>query len=88
VHAHFLGLEYRYTAVVGVNDRALPNSAAATPQKLDRLQHEAALAAEAACCSPPCTRARDSLYVSWTGQPCPFLVGPRAGRSRHSLLDP
>ncbi|MEU0987104.1 hypothetical protein [Streptomyces sp. NPDC005953] len=37
VHAHFLGLEYRYTAIVGVNDRALPNSSAATPQKLDRL---------------------------------------------------
>lgn len=33
-----------------------------------------------------CTRARDSLYVSWTGQTCPLLVGPRAGRSRHSLL--
>ncbi|GGS05478.1 hypothetical protein GCM10010284_43300 [Streptomyces rubiginosohelvolus] len=53
VHAHLLGLEYRYTAVVGVNDLALPNPSAATPQKLDQPEHEAALAAEAACCSPP-----------------------------------
>ncbi|MFI2369376.1 hypothetical protein [Streptomyces sp. NPDC018833] len=42
----FKGLEYRSTAVVGVNDRALPNPSATTPQELDRLQHEAALAAE------------------------------------------
>ena len=70
----FKGLEYRYTAVVGVNDAALPNPSAITPEDVDQLQHEADLAAERCLLFVACTRARDGLYVSWTGQPSPFLV--------------
>ncbi len=70
----FKGLEYRHTAVIGVNDRALPNPSAVTPQEIDRLQHEADLAAERCLLFVACTRARDSLYISWSGQPSPFLV--------------
>ncbi|WP_404868242.1 UvrD-helicase domain-containing protein [Kitasatospora griseola] len=75
----FKGLEYRHTAVVGVNDRALPNPSAITPEEIDRLQHEADLAAERCLLFVACTRARDSLYVSWTGQPSPFLVDAGCG---------
>ncbi|MFJ8438995.1 UvrD-helicase domain-containing protein [Kitasatospora griseola] len=75
----FKGLEYRHTAVIGVNDRALPNPSAITPQEIDRLQHEADLAAERCLLFVACTRARDSLYVSWAGQPSPFLVEAGCG---------
>ncbi|MBQ0995028.1 UvrD-helicase domain-containing protein [Streptomyces sp. RK62] len=75
----FKGLEYRYAAVVGVNDAALPNPSAVTPEDVDRLQHEADLAAERCLLFVACTRARDGLYVSWTGQPSPFLVESGCG---------
>lgn len=75
----FKGLKYRYTAVVGVNDRALPNPSAITPEEVDRLQHEADLAAERCLLFVACTRARDGLYVSWTGQPSPCLVEAGCG---------
>ncbi|GGT04406.1 hypothetical protein GCM10010271_02840 [Streptomyces kurssanovii] len=46
----------------------------ATPQKLDRLQHEAALAAERCLLFGACSQARDSLYASWSGDPSTFLT--------------
>ncbi|GAA1935424.1 ATP-dependent helicase [Streptomyces sodiiphilus] len=78
----FKGLEYRYTAVVGVNDRALPNPSAITPEDVDRMQHEADLAAERCLLFVACTRARDGLYVSWTGRPSPFLVEAGCGTTQ------
>ncbi|GGW09785.1 DNA helicase [Streptomyces capoamus] len=78
MHA-FKGLEYRFTAVVGVNDRALPNPSAVTPEEIDRLQHEADLAAERCLLFVACTRARDGLYVSWAGQPSRFLIEAGCG---------
>lgn len=89
-HAHmhtFKGLEYRYTAVVGVNDRALPNPSAITPEEVDRLHHEADLAAERCLLFVACTRARDSLYVSWAGSRARSWWMQAAGHgSGHSLL--
>lgn len=78
MHA-FNGLEYRHTAVVGVNDRALLNPSAITPEEVDRLQHEADLAAERCLLFVACTRARDGFYVSWAGQPSPFVVDASCG---------
>ncbi|MCJ0871526.1 UvrD-helicase domain-containing protein [Streptomyces sp. AP-93] len=69
----FKGLEYRCVAVVGVHDGALPFPKAVTPMDLDRLQHEADLLAERCLLFVACTRARDGLYVSWSGEPSPFL---------------
>ncbi|WP_455360478.1 UvrD-helicase domain-containing protein [Streptomyces sp. SYSU K21746] len=70
----FKGLEFRCVAVVGVNDGALPYSRAVTPVDVDRLQHETDLMSERCLLFVACTRARDSLYVSWSGQPSRFLM--------------
>ncbi|WP_461110273.1 UvrD-helicase domain-containing protein [Streptomyces calidiresistens] len=72
MHA-FKGLEYRCVAVIGVNEGALPYPRAVTPAEVDRLQHEADLLAERCLLFVACTRARDDLYVSWTGRPSEFL---------------
>ncbi|MFF4571633.1 UvrD-helicase domain-containing protein [Streptomyces sp. NPDC001410] len=68
------GLEFRCVAVTGVNDGALPYPKAVTPVELDRAQHEADLMSERCLLFVACTRARDGLYVSWTGNPSPFLT--------------
>jgi superfamily I DNA/RNA helicase len=70
----FKGLEFRCVAVIGVHDGALPYPGAVTPADVDRLQHEADLMAERCLLFVACTRARDGLYVSWSGEPSPFLV--------------
>jgi hypothetical protein len=70
----FKGLEFRCVAVVGVNDGALPFPKAVTPVEADRLQHDTDLMSERCLLFVACTRARDSLHVSWTGQPSSFLT--------------
>ncbi|MFF1357390.1 UvrD-helicase domain-containing protein [Streptomyces sp. NPDC058297] len=73
MHA-FKGLEFRCVALVGVNDSAIPNPKAITSPDVDLLQHKADLMAERCLLFVACTRARDTLYVSWSGRPSPFLV--------------
>lgn len=63
----FKGLEYCYTTVVGVNDRALRNPSAITPEEVDRLQQEADLAAERCLLFAACTRARGGLSSTSRG---------------------
>ncbi|MGW7042029.1 UvrD-helicase domain-containing protein [Streptomyces avermitilis] len=70
----FKGLEYRCVAVIGATDAALPYPRAITPPDVDRIQHEADLMAERCLLFVACTRARDGLYVSWSGEPSPFLL--------------
>ncbi|GAA2954663.1 hypothetical protein GCM10020227_22120 [Streptomyces flavovirens] len=73
MHA-FKGLEFRCVAVVGVSDGALPCPRAVTAAEVDRLQHDADLLAERCLRFVACTRARDGLYVSWSGEPSEFLA--------------
>ncbi|MEE2038771.1 DEAD/DEAH box helicase [Nocardiopsis sp. CT-R113] len=68
------GLEFRCVAAIGVNDGALPFTKAVTPEEVDPLQHRTDLIAERCLLFVACTRARDHLYVSWTGKPSPFLA--------------
>ncbi|MFJ6912846.1 UvrD-helicase domain-containing protein [Streptomyces sp. NPDC101133] len=75
----FKGLEFRCVAVIGVNDEALPFAKAITPPDVDPKQHETDMMSERCLLFVACTRARDSLYVSWTGQPSPFLVEAGCG---------
>ncbi|MEV8419624.1 UvrD-helicase domain-containing protein [Streptomyces niveus] len=70
----FKGLEFRCVAVIGTHDGAMPYPGAITPVELDRLQHEADVTAERCLLFVACTRARDGLYVSWSGTPSPFLT--------------
>ncbi|MFD7711357.1 UvrD-helicase domain-containing protein [Streptomyces sp. NPDC059786] len=70
----FKGLEFRCVAVIGVNDGALPFARAVTPAEVDDKQHETDLMSERCLLFVACTRARDSLYVSWSGEPSTFLT--------------
>ncbi|MEV0646966.1 UvrD-helicase domain-containing protein [Phytomonospora sp. NPDC050363] len=73
MHA-FKGLEFRSVAVFGASREALPFPKAMTDADIDRVQHEIDLAAERNLLFVACTRARDQLHVSWTGDASPFLV--------------
>ncbi|GAA3357394.1 ATP-dependent helicase [Streptomyces antimycoticus] len=75
------GLEFRCVAVAGVTASAFPFQAAVTPAEVDRLQHVTDLAAERCLLFVACTRAREALYVSYSGRHSEFLDGVReAGR--------
>ncbi|MEU6598339.1 DEAD/DEAH box helicase [Streptomyces flaveolus] len=70
----FKGLEFRCVAVIGVTEDALPFPKAVTPPDLDAKQHETDMMSERCLLFVACTRARDSLYVSWSGKPSRFLA--------------
>ncbi|WP_415840268.1 UvrD-helicase domain-containing protein, partial [Nocardiopsis gilva] len=67
------GLEFRAIAVTGVTADALPQMDHVTSADLDENQHLADLDAQRSLLYVACTRAREALYVSWHGQPSPFL---------------
>ncbi|WP_309052451.1 UvrD-helicase domain-containing protein [Streptomyces sp.] len=69
------GLEFRCVAVVGVTSSVLPFAPQVTPADEDAVQHRSDLLAEHCLLFVACTRARDALAISWSGE-----------RSR--LLDP
>nr|WP_234375794.1 3'-5' exonuclease [Streptomyces sp. CB01373] len=70
----FKGLEFRCVAVIGAGDGALPFPKAITPPEVDPQQHETDMMSERCLLFVACTRPRDSLYVSWSGEPSRFLV--------------
>jgi superfamily I DNA/RNA helicase len=67
------GLEFRCVVVAGATDRALPFDREVTPAEVDRLQHESDLLRQRCVLYVACTRAREALYVSWSGTPSRFL---------------
>jgi superfamily I DNA/RNA helicase len=67
------GMEFRYVAVIGVDAGALPPTAAVTPRAEDPTAHDQDIQPERCLLFVACTRARDSLYVSYTGAPSEFL---------------
>ncbi|MBM9509316.1 UvrD-helicase domain-containing protein [Actinacidiphila acididurans] len=69
------GLEFRCVAVVGVTSSVLPFAPQVTPAEVDPVQHQSDLLAEHCLLFVACTRPRDALAISWSGE-----------RSR--LLDP
>ncbi|MFF3014018.1 UvrD-helicase domain-containing protein [Streptomyces sp. NPDC057939] len=69
------GLEFRCVAVAGVTASAFPFQTAVTPAEVDPLQHATDLAAERCLLFVACTRAREALYVSYSGRPSAFLDG-------------
>ncbi|MFE4307985.1 UvrD-helicase domain-containing protein [Streptomyces sp. NPDC056517] len=71
------GLEFRCVAVAGVTASAFPFQAAVTPAEVDPLQHATDLAAERCLLFVACTRAREALYVSYSGRPSAFLDGAK-----------
>jgi superfamily I DNA/RNA helicase len=73
------GLEFQAVAVIGVEDGTVPAPAALTSAAEDSLVREQDLARERSVLFVACTRARDHLYVSYTGTPSPFLPGEASG---------
>ncbi|MBB4930065.1 superfamily I DNA/RNA helicase [Lipingzhangella halophila] len=67
------GLEFRAVAVFGATAEALPQLDHVTSAELDEHQHQADIDAQRSLLYVACTRARESLYVSWHGEPSPFL---------------
>ncbi|MFW5419954.1 AAA family ATPase [Nocardiopsis sp. CNT-189] len=67
------GLEFRAVAVTGATASALPLMDHVTAPDIDENQHRADLDAQRSLLYVACTRARERLYVSWHGDPSPFL---------------
>lgn len=67
------GLEFRCLAAVGVDADTVPAAAAVTDAAEDPVAHAHDLQRERCLLFVACTRARDWLYVSYTGEPSPFL---------------
>jgi superfamily I DNA/RNA helicase len=67
------GLEFRCVAVLGATASAVPFAREVTPASVDALQHESDLLRERCLLFVACTRAREALAVSWSGEPSPFV---------------
>ncbi|MET8307302.1 UvrD-helicase domain-containing protein [Micromonospora sp. NPDC005173] len=68
------GLEFRCVAVIGATERAVPFAKEVTPPEVDPLQHDCDMLRERCLLFVASTRAREALYVSWSGSPSPFLA--------------
>ncbi|GAB3723370.1 UvrD-helicase domain-containing protein [Nocardiopsis nanhaiensis] len=67
------GLEFRCVAVVGAGAAYMPLESKVTDVSEDPLAHAHDLQRERNLLFVACTRARDTLYVSYSGEPSPFL---------------
>jgi hypothetical protein len=67
------GLEFRAVAVIGAEEGVVPDPGAITTDDGDPLAHTQDLQRERCVLFVACTRARDHLYVSHTGEPSRFL---------------
>jgi superfamily I DNA/RNA helicase len=67
------GLEFQAVAVFGVAEGSVPSPAAITPASEDPIAHAQDLQRERCLLFVACTRARDHLYVSYSGVPSTFL---------------
>ena len=81
------GLEFQAVAVIGVEQGLVPEPAAVTAEDEDPVAHAQDLQRERCALFVACTRARDHLYVSGTGEPSPFLP-PREEDRRPSEEEP
>jgi superfamily I DNA/RNA helicase len=68
------GLEFQAVALFGVAEGNVPAPAAITPAGDDPVAHAQDLQRERCLLFVACTRARDHLYVSYSGSPSPFLA--------------
>jgi hypothetical protein len=72
------GLEFQAVAVIGVEQGLVPEPAAVTSASEDAVSHAQDLQRERCVLFVACTRARDHLYVSGTGEPSMFLASHEA----------
>lgn len=68
------GLEFRCVAVVGVTHSTFPFAPAVTAEDVDHLQHRTDMLTERCLLFVACTRAREDLYVSYSGRASHFVA--------------
>lgn len=68
------GLEFQAVAVLGVSGDMVPSPRAVTAAEKDPVAHAHDLQRERCLLFVACTRARDHLYLSYSGAPSPFLT--------------
>ena len=73
------GLEFQAVVVIGVEQGEVPALAAVAPASEDAVAHAQDVQRERCVLFVACTRARDHLYVSCTGEPSTFLPHREAG---------
>lgn len=67
------GMEFKAMAIVDAGATRVPLSSAVTQESVDAMQHLHDLQRERCLMYVACTRARDTLRVSWTGKASPFV---------------
>jgi superfamily I DNA/RNA helicase len=67
------GLEFQAVAVIGVADGTVPSPSALTDATEDPVGHAQDLQRERCLLFVALTRARDHLYISYSGTPSEFL---------------
>jgi len=67
------GLEFMAVAVINVDDDTVPAHWELTDKSADEVQHRVDLMRERCLLYVACTRARDHLWVGWSGKPSRFI---------------
>ena len=68
------GIEFRCVAVIDCDDDSVPAPYGVTSPAIDPVQHGLDLRRERCLLYVACTRARDDLWVGWSGKPSRFLA--------------
>lgn len=68
------GLEFRAVAVADCSRGSVPLPAAIVPENVDPKEHARSLEIERSLLFVACTRAREVLSISWSGQPSSFVT--------------
>jgi predicted ribonuclease YlaK len=68
------GVEFRAVALIDMDDETMPLAFAVTDETADPVQHDADLRRERCTAYVASTRARDDLWVGWSGRPSRFIL--------------